>query len=168
MEAALVRLVLCGQSDVFGNGIARQCIELVPVHQPRIHVEKAHPIVLRCRLRIVMCAVLTDTVRHLVTEHRRNLIHVSVQSANQPAIDAHIVCRIARRVKDGTVVHRPDKRKRVHAEHIVSVLHEPLHHMIDKSNIACISCASVFLNILPLALMLCVNIVAEREHSPER
>ena len=84
-----------------------------------------------------------------------------------PAVDAHIVCRIARRVKDGTVVHRPYKGKGVHTEHIVSVPHEPLHHTIDQCNIACISCASIFLYILSLALMLRVNIVAEREHRTE-
>ena len=167
VEAALVGFVLCGQSDIFGNGVARECVELVPVHQPRIHVEKTQPIVLRCRLRVVVCTVLADAVRHLMPEHRRELILAAVQPTDQPAVDAHIVRRIARRVKDGTVVHRPYKGKRVHTEHIVSVPHEPLHHMIDQCNIACISCTSVFLYILSLALMLRVNIVAEREHRTE-
>ena len=167
VEAALVGLVLCGKRDIFSNGVARQCIELVPVHQPRIHVEKTQPVVLGRRLRVVVCTVLADAVRHLMPEHRRELILAAVQPTDQPAVDAHIVRRIARRIKDGTVVHRPYKGKGVHTEHIVSVPHEPLHHMIDQCNIACISCASIFLYILSLALMLRVNVVAEREHRTE-
>ena len=111
--------------------------------------------------------MLADAVRHLMPEHRSELILAAVQPADQPAVDAHIVRRIARCIEDGAVVHRPYKGKRVHTEHIVSVPHKPLHHMIDQRNIACISCASVFLYILSLALMLRVNIVAERKHRTE-
>ena len=130
-EAPLICLVLRGQRDILGDGVAHERVKLVPVHQAEIHVEEAHAVELRCRLCVVVRAVLADAMRHLMPEHGSKLIHIAAQPTNKTAIDRHIVRRIASGIKDGTVRHRPCEGERIHTEYIVAVLHKALHNLID-------------------------------------
>ena len=133
-EAPLVRLVLCGERDIFRHRVTYERIEFVPIHEPKVHVEKAQPIELRCRLRVVVRAVLADAVRHLVPEHGGKLVHISAETADKPAVYAHIVRRVTGGIEDGAVRHRPCKGQRVHAEHVVAVPHEPLHNPVHQKD----------------------------------
>ena len=114
-----------------------------------------------------MRAVLANAVRHLMPEHRGKLVHISIEPADQSAVDAHIVRRIAGSIEYGAVCHCPCKGQRVYAEDIVAVPHEPLHDGVDQRGVACIVRAPVLCDVLPLALHLRVHIIAEREHCAE-
>ena len=166
-EAPLVRLVLCGERDILRHRVTYERIEFVPIHEPKVHVEKAQSIELRCRLRVVVRAVLADAVRHLVPEHGGKLVHISAETADKPSVDAHIVRRVTGGIEDGAVSHRPCKGQRVHAEHVVAVPHEPLHNTVHQKDIIRIVCTPVLGNILSFALYLRMDIVAERKHRTE-
>ena len=167
-EAALIRLILRGQGDILRDRVPHERIELVPVHESEVHIEEAHAVELRRRLRIVVCAVLADTVRHLVPEHGGELVHIAVQPADEPAVDRHIVRRIARGVEDRAVRNCPRKGQRVHAQHIVAVTHKALHDPVHELDVARIPRAPVLCNVLPLTLHLCTHIIAECKHRAER
>ena len=167
VKAALVRLVLRGESHILRDGVPHESIQLIPVHQTEIHVEKAHPVELRRCLRVVVRTVLAQPVRHLVPEHGGEFVHVAAETANEPPIDRHVVRRVAGSVEDRAVRHRPCKGERVHAQHIVTVPHEPLHNAVHERDVIRVARVSVLRNVLSLTLHLCVHIVAESEHRTE-
>ena len=167
-EAPLVRLVLRRERNILGNRIVDKCIHLSPVHESRVHVEERHAVVLCRRLCIVMRAVLSEPVRHLMPENGGELVHVPVQPMNESTVDGHVVGRIARRIKDRTVCQRPCKGQGVRAQHIVAVLDQPLHDAVHETDVILVLGTPLLLEILPFARHLRLNVVAHRKHGGER
>ena len=107
-------------------------------------------------------------MRHLMPEYGSEFIDVAAEASDKSPIDRHVVGRIACRIEDSAVRDCPCKGQRVHTEHIVTVLHEPLHNSVHKFDITRIPRTPVFRNILSLALHLSADIIAERKHRAER
>ena len=167
VEASGIGIVLRRQCDILRDGVAGQCIELVPVHEASIHVEEAHAVVLGDGLRVVLGAVLLDAVRHLMREHGRNLILVALEAAHERPIDADVIRRETRGVKVTAVVDAPGERQRIDLEHVVAFADKLLHDAVDHFDIVMVLICAVLMQVLPCALYLCADIIAEREDARE-
>ena len=168
VKAAFIRLILRRQRNILCDRVVCECCQFVPVHQTCIHIQKCQPIILCRSLCIIMRTVLPDSMGHLMSEHSSKLVHITAQPPNQTAIDAHIVRRVTGSIEHRTVIHGPYEGQRIRAQHIVPILDQPIHNTIDERYVIGIACTAVFCKILPAALYLCMDIIAERKHRAER
>ena len=82
VKAAFISFNLCGQRDIFGNGIPHQPVELIPVHGVGIHIDHTHPKILRHCLRIILCTMLFQAMCHFMGKHRSQLILIHIHSSH--------------------------------------------------------------------------------------
>ena len=162
-KAPRVSRVLRRQREELCRRIGRKLLQLLPVHDARRHVEERQAVVRRHRLGVNLGAVVLDAVRHLMTEHGRDLRFMP-ENAHEAAVHRDVVRRIARRVEERAVIHMPRKRQCVGGQHEDIRLRQPRHDAVDDRHVARIAVRAIRLLVLPETLLLVVRIVSDVEH----